>query len=155
MKKRKILIIILSLIAFVGMLFLIAFIEHLVNDPQKEIDKIINEFHNNKQDFMIVKDYVLSCEYTSSVYINKNNFSEFPFNEEEYESFSLILNNLNYIHIGFVIAHDKSSSVVEFRCSSKFMVRNIIFNGSDDDLSDSENYINLGEGWHFDSFGNV
>ena len=160
--KKKVFIIILSLTAFVAILFLIAFIDHVVNDPIKEAQKIIKDFNRNEKTFTVIKDYMLNHNSGNEMYvISKKILFDISLTDDEYNCFHYLFENLNYSYVHYYaeITGGYKNAVV-FTYNSKFTIsRTIIYTGDDWELGqrDATGLIdtNLGNGWHFNSFGYV
>ncbi|MCL2018553.1 MAG: hypothetical protein FWG70_02240 [Oscillospiraceae bacterium] len=160
-KSFKFIIIILLLILLV--IFILGCIIYFfnINAPKKEADKIINDFYENEQVFITIKDYFLNNEFDSiHVYVNKNNFSELILTDEEYECFNNVFTKLKLIRIVYHKTDHSSgySDVVRFVYTIKFNLEHeMVYTGSNDSFiwnsSVTIENINLENGWHFNSYG--
>ncbi|MCL1866855.1 MAG: hypothetical protein FWF82_05545 [Oscillospiraceae bacterium] len=157
MKKflKKVAIIFSLIILF----FFILYLHTRLSDTfQKEEERIIASFGENKHIFEAITDYLISKEYEFDNYISKENIDEYEFTAEEHEKFDYIFNSLNYTRIEYRIAYYQDYTIIKFIYNSNFeMAREIIFIGENDiDWDKTGGWtVKLAEGWYLWSFGYV
>jgi hypothetical protein len=157
MKKANKLFAIIGL-SIILCLTLLFFISNIIwSNPQKVVEKTINEFFDNESVFVAVKDFLVSSGYDSDMYITSINYSELALNDSEHEYFEYIFEKMKYKSVVYYVEHEIYVSVIVFQRSSKpTMSLQIEYTGNEEDISRNANgYTNLGNGWHFYWFGGV
>jgi len=156
---KKPLIICLSLMSLIVFLFLFAFIyKNTRYTFQKEEERIIKDFNDNKQIFITLKDY-LDDKYKSNVYINAKNLEAFIINDVEHEYFNYIFKILNYTRIEYSVNYFNSNTIaIRFVYDSRFdIAREIVFIDDNDIFwEDTGSWVvEILDGWYLWSFGYV